>query len=463
MNTRSRLLRGGARVGAGLLVVGVAGGAVLFLSNATLPSVAREPLAITVDTTQDTNRTVVCSGSFAELGADPNRPDVALPTSEPAVTVAGEAAETSALERAEDGAGLPTVLAAPTAEPLGAAQLQAVNTETLRGVVASACTEPLNEQWLLGGASTVGLSTTLSVGNPGNVPATVVITVFDENGPVDAVQTSGVLVSPGRQQTISLNGYAPGRERLAVKVESTGAPVSASLGVGHVNGLDPYAVSTTTSQAQPSFSLVVPGVTSVSSDDHGPSDVEHSDGFGVVARVVAPGGEAGTASVRAIDAQGNSTDLGSVELSEGAVGELDVAKWPEDASTVVIEADVPVIAGVLGSAIDGTEYDYDWFAPAPILEADAPIAVPVVPGGRLVIANTGDTDADIEYTGAKGGDRSAVVPAGASIVVAAAADTTLTSSAPVFAGVRYVRGGDIAGYPVQAPDTREGALTVYTR
>ncbi|WP_244301264.1 DUF5719 family protein [Leucobacter insecticola] len=365
MSEQSRILRGSVRAIVGLLVVGVSATAIVLLGSVTLPAVNREPLALAVDTTHNTDRTLVCAGSFSELGADPSRPGVAIPTSAPAVTVAGAASETSELARSEGGEGLPTVLKAPVNEVFAAAQIQAVQTETLRGVAASACTEPLNEQWLLGGSSTIGVSTTLSLANPGEVPATVQITVFDESGEVDAVQTAAVLVSPGTEQTISLNGYAPERERLAVRIVSTGAPVSATLGVGHLEGITPYAVDTVTAQAAPSKTLVVPGVANVSEHEQGAGDVGEADLFGVEVRVLAPGGEAGTATARAIDAKGNATVLGEIQLASSGIGELYVEHWPEGANAVVIEADVPVIAGVLGSAQAGKERDYTWFTPAP--------------------------------------------------------------------------------------------------
>ncbi|WP_244301265.1 hypothetical protein [Leucobacter insecticola] len=86
----------------------------------------------------------------------------------------------------------------------------------------------------------------------------------------------------------------------------------------------------------------------------------------------------------------------------------------------------------------------------------------MVAGGSLVIANIGDTEAKVELAGDKGKPRTVTVPAGAA-VVADGGSAVLTSSAPVSAGVRYVSGGDIASYPVQTGDAREGELIVYTR
>ncbi|QIM19269.1 hypothetical protein G7066_13115 [Leucobacter coleopterorum] len=463
MTSQPRAFQATLRAIVGLAIVGVAAGAVVFLGNTTLPSVTRAPLAIKTDTTQNTERTLVCAGSFAELGADSKRPGVAIPTNAPAVSLAGTASDTSTLARAEGGEGLPQVFRAPTKDPLGAAQVQRVKTDALRGLAASACTEPLNEQWVLGGATGLGVSSTLSLGNPGEVPATVQITVFDEKGKVADGQTAGVLVSPGTEQTISLNGYAPDRERIAVRVVSTGAPVTASMGVAHVTGLDPYAVDTVTRQAEPATKLVVPGITNVSDHEHGAGDVGEADLFSVLVRVLAPGGEVGTAHVTAIDGKGKSFDLGDVQFAGSGVGELLVEHWPEAANAVIIEADAPILAGVMGSAKKDADHDYSWFVPAPTLDAQTPVAVPMVAGGKLIVTNTGDEEVEVKLVAASGKPVSVKVPAGAAVVQNVKTNIILTSTGDVTAGVRITSGGDIAGYPVQASDARDGALLVYPR
>ncbi|MFD5599154.1 DUF5719 family protein [Leucobacter sp. NPDC058333] len=464
MSDHSRLLRGGARAVTGLLVVAAAGAAVLFAGTVTLPAVDRKPLAMTVDTTQDTTRTLVCAGSFSELGADPTRPGVAIPVGDATTAISGKPAGTATLTRSEGG-GLPSVVFAPMAKPLAAAQFQALATESARGAAASSCAEPLNEQWLLGGASSLGFSTTLSLGNPGTVPATVAITVYDENGEVDAVQTAGVLVAPGTVQTVSLNGYAPDRDRLAVRVESTGAPIAAHLGVSQSSGIDPFGLSGVTPQTEPSESLVIPGIENADGADRGPNDSGEGDAFPVVVRALAPGDTAGTATVTAIDKNGKSTEVGSIKLAPNAIGELNVATLPAGANALVLNADVPIIGGAVGSADNTKEHDFEWFEPAPVIAADAKAAAPVVSGGRLVIANTGDADAKvtIESASGKGKTQTSKVGAGAAVVVSAPADALLTSSEPIHAGVRFVSPTAIAGYPVLAPDPRDGTLTVYPR
>ncbi len=464
MNDRSRILRGSARAVTGLFVVAAAATAVVLLGSVTLPSESRAPEPIVVDTTQDAHRMLACAGSFSVLGVDPDRPGAAIPVGAPAVAVAGTSTGTNTLTRAEGGDGLPAIYAAPVSDPLAAAQAQSVTAENVRGVTASACAEPLNEQWLLGGGSTVGMSTTLSLANPGAVPATVLVTVFDEDGPVESLKSAGVLVPPGTEQTVSVNGYAPDRGMLGVRVVSTGAPVTATLGVAHSQGLEPFAAAVVTRQVAPERTLVIPGVANESDHKHGPSDSGEGDELPVVLRVLAPEG-AGSVSARAVDASGRSTDLGSLDVVEGSVAELRVAAWPADANAVIIDADVPVIASVMGSASKGDASDYDWFVPAPSLAPGETSAAPVVLGGRLILVNPGAETAEVEIrsTSGEGKPRTVKVPAGAATSVAAPEDALVKSTQPLHAGVRYLNGGDLAGYPVLAPDPRDGELTVFTR
>lgn len=486
MMERSMILRHGVRATTGLIIAGVAATAVVLLSTLPLPTVDREPVATTVSTTQSTVRNLICAGPFSELGADPERPNEALPVGEPGVLVAGEADETGELEREEGSGSLPTVFESSGTEPLGAAQKQRVSTDTVRGVTANICADPVNEQWLVGGDTTVGTSTTLSIGNAGEVPATVQITLYDEEGQVDAVQTTGVLVPPQSERTVSINGYAPGSERLAVHVASTGAPVTASLGVGETVDIRPVAADTASRQLSAETTLIVPGVTNVADDADTHEADDDQDHDPVIVRMLAPGDDGGNARVEALTPDGGSVDLGEHELEAGVVGDLSVDHWPEDANAVRIEAEVPVVAGVQGKARVETEQDYTWFAPAPLLPSEFPIAAPIVSDGQLVLVNPGSAEVtatlrslrdvaeaeaaeeeDAEEEDAEDApevsETETAVPAGAAIVVEAPRDAELTLSGPAAAGVRVIDGPDIAGYPILPGPASDGTLTVYLR
>lgn len=454
----STLLRGGTRASTGIIVIGVAALAALTLGTVPLPAVEREPVAITVDTLQGAERQVVCSGAFTVLGADPSRPGVALPTGETSVVVSGETRSTTDLTRDSEGGTPPQVFGVAAGDPFAAAQRQTVTTDTLRGVTASACAEPANEQWLVGGASTLGITTTVTLANPTGVPATVQLTVFDENVEVDAALTTGVLVPAGNDRTVSLNGYAPGRERLAVRVVSTGAAVTATLGIAHVSNLDPFAVDTVTRQLAPSDTLIIPGLANASVTEAGPGDAGKVDPFSVRFRVLAPSGAAGTATVVALTPDGRGDALATLDYADGAVAETQIPHWPVDASAVIISAPDPIVGAALGSADEGGAHDTAWFSPAPLLAAGTAHAVAVVPGGRLVLVNPGAEPAEVTL-----GDRSVAVPAGAAVRADASGATTLTSTTPIAAGVRVFSGPDIAGYPVLPLADRASSITVYTR
>lgn len=489
MSDRKQLLRTAGRASAGLVVTIAAAGAVLVLGTVALPTVERTPPVVEVDTTDSSTQRLVCGGSFSVLGADASRADVAIPVGEPQVTVTGDPSTTGELQRGEPGGVPPVTLSGPADELLAAAQSQQVVNEAGRGLTTSACGAPVNDQWLLGGKTVLGVATTLSLGNPGEVPATAEITVYDENGQVSEQAAAAVRVSPQSEITVSVNGYAPDRERIAVHVSSTGAPVTASLGVTHVIGLEPFAASSVTRQIEPETRVVVPGVANVEDLGDNPTHSHEEDEYPVLVRVLAPEGQTGQARVAAVDAAGSRTELGTLDFTSGAVAELPVTQWPEGANAVVIDADVPVIAGVLGTSFSPDRHDYGWFAPAPELRPGEPAAAAIVPDGQLVLVNPGSTDAEVEIgefvaapepeegsaeAGAEEGDAEAeapaapepqvtVVPAGAAVVVSAPAHAVITSSEPIYAGVRAHLTGDIDGYPILAESQREGALRVYVR
>ncbi|KAM9863162.1 hypothetical protein ACI1US_00952 [Leucobacter sp. BZR 635] len=466
MSSKSeRFMRGGARALTGLVITGAAAVGALLLGTVQLPSVERPPHALQVNTTQSGERSIVCAGAFPELGSDPSRPDVAVPVGEASVLVSGDG-DLGTLEGSGDGGSRASgarVLTAATDAAIAAAQTQTLSSPTLSGLTAASCVEPVNEQWLVGGGTTLGLSTTLSLGNASAVPATVQISVFDENGEIDAVQTAGVIVAPRSEQLVSLNGYAPNRELLAVRITTTGAPVAAALGVARADGIVPVGASTVTRQLRAEKVLVIPGVSNEDSHDHEevPSDTGPADRFPVRVNAIAPGSADGTAQVSAINAAGERTELGAIELKPRTVATLTVEIWPHDATAIVIDSDVPVFAGAEGAANSGETHDFQWFAPAPAIPAEIATPAPVVDGGTLVLANSGDAEATVTVTG--GGDKTVTVAPGAAVLVEGKGKRTITSSEPIHAGVRVPGSGKIAGYPLMPRAEHTGELTVYTR
>lgn len=461
-----RMLLGGARAATGVTIIGVsiAVAAVLGSGVVAVPGLERGVVEVTADTNQNATFSLVCTGAFAELGADPSRPTAAIPSGASTSVITGSPIEQGELAREQADGTPPVVVQGSANDKLAAAELQQVGGSTLQGLTASSCAEPVHEQWLVGGGTTLGQSLTLVLGNSFEVPATVQVSLFDQDGQVDSSRTTGVLVPANSQRIVSLGGYAPDRERIAVRVESTGAAVTAALGASQTVDIRSFSVDTITRQLAPATSLVVPGVANFSSDEHATDGAApDADPYPVLVRVLSPEGN-GTATVRALKPDGSSQSLGTIDIEAGVVAELSVTTWPQEAQAVVIDATVPVVAGVLGTADVPPAHDNAWFAPAPTLPADTEVGVAVVLGGELVLANTGDAEATVEVAVEGAAKKKTVtVPAGAALPVEARGQVWLTSSQPISAGVRVMSGPNIAGYPVLAPIERRAAITVFPR
>ena len=463
-----RMLRGSARAATGLVVIGVSVGVAVVLGTGVLavPGVERGIVSVEVDTSQNATSSLVCAGAFGELGADPKRPTVAVPGGSTQVVVTGEGTTERELEREQPVGSAPLVVDSSARESVAAAERQLVATPTLQGLAASSCAEPAHEQWLVGGATGLGQSATLVIGNPYDVPATVQVTLFDGEGQIDASSSAGVLVPAGSQRIVSINGYAPGRDELVARVDSTGAAVTAALSVSQTVDIRSYAVDTVTRQLVPQTRLVVPGIVNISNHTHSEvGSVAGVDDFPVVVRVLAPGDVSGTAEITALLPDGAAESLGTLEIEHGTVAEFEVSKWPEDAQAVVVDADVPVVGGVFSTVDVAPAHDYYWSAPAPELPAGADVALSVVDSGRLVLANPGDADATVTIVPAdeQGEERTVEVPAGTAVEVAAQGRNRLRTTAPVSASVRIVEGAYVASYPVFAPADEATSLTVFPR
>src|SRR5699024_6811297 len=175
-------------------------------------------------------------------------------------------------------------------ESLTGAQVQQLKEENATGLAAAACQEPMNDQWLVGGTTERGTSNVITLSNPGSVPATVTITVYDEEGIVENVGTSGVLVPPQTQSTLPLAGFGVGRVSPVIHVQAAGSPVAATLGVHAVRDIQAIGADTVNAQYAPDTSLVFPGV-------HHRIDTAHSDAgdagadVPVIVRLMAPGAD----------------------------------------------------------------------------------------------------------------------------------------------------------------------------
>ncbi|MFI2365973.1 DUF5719 family protein [Promicromonospora sp. NPDC019610] len=299
---------------------------------------------------------------------------------EPAVTTLDgeeEAELTGPLEQGADAAvldgrlpGARVLRLTPGTATYAAGTVASVTTEgDLRGLVAGPCVEPAVEHWLVGGSTSVGSSGRLVLQNPGRTAATVTLQAWGASGPVVLGSQSLVVVPPGEQVVTMLEAVAPDQGRLALHVTAEGGRVGAYVQHHRIEGLVPAGADLVVSGAAPSATTAVSGVTSTGEtvdDPHAPR-----------LDVLTPGTRAGTARLAVLGPDGPVRLRGGEELplEPGQVTTLPLGGLPAGSYTVVVDADVPVVAGAavdrkgaaaegdgMAAVIDDDPYDRAWLA-----------------------------------------------------------------------------------------------------
>ena len=268
----------------------------------------------------------------------------------------------------------------------------------LRGLVAASCQQPAPETWLVGGSTEIGSSARLVLQNPGLTAATVQVQMWGPAGPVELAGSPEYLVPAGSERAVLLEGVAVEQRRIVVRVEASGGLVAAYLQDSQLRGLVPAGVDYVVPGQAPAERQVVTGLSVLATEAEGadPSSL----------RLLAPQ-DAGTARVTFLGPEGvvplPGTD--AVPLEAGAVLDVPLGGLPPGDYTVVVEAGVPVVAGVLvtrgeqvgtlAATVGGSALDRAW-GPSVHLGASGPLALPPGAQGRLLLG----VAADPEITGA---------------------------------------------------------------
>lgn len=489
-----RGLRVGARLAGGTVAAGAAVVVVLGVALLPLPGRLAEPRTITVEPAPAAQQRV-CPGAAMRFGDESGaQADVAFAIGSPDVEggVVDGALERSRLTGVDAGAGAsaaPETLRVPPGDGslVAGAQLQEVDAPDFRGLTAAACGEPSGSSWLVGGATTVGRTTSVLLANPTDVPAQVSLAVYGETGPVSGPGMSGIDVPAGGQTVVSLAGVAPGLVSPVVHVTARGGRVVATLQHSVVRGLDAVGVETVGAGADPAPSLVVPGVriadtvgTGRASALPGWEDIEP------VVRIGVPGDEPATVTVRVVpegDAVGASFEVevepghvSEVTLFAGPQGEGDTNALADGAYSVFLDADVPVVAGVRAStAVDTGQdagpsdlfaapaSDLAWFAAAPALDDSVLLVVPDGPDPLVTVANPTAEEATLELVPQSGGAAiPLVVPAGRAASVAVAPGGYLVSgTGGLSASVSLAGPGMLASFAISPPRPVAGPVVVH--
>ena len=126
-----------------------------------------------------------------------------------------------------------------------------------RGYATYACQPPSASQWLVGGSAVAGRSSTLSIANVDDVPASVNIEVWTDQGKSGARSLEGIEI-PARSRTLlALTLVEPGRSMYAVHVMATSGQVSAAIVDRGQEALTSLGVDVIAGSPEPSVSQVV--------------------------------------------------------------------------------------------------------------------------------------------------------------------------------------------------------------
>lgn len=485
-----RVVTGTVGVVAAVAVIGAVGLLPLPSHRVSVPTVTVTPVPA--------DQVRVCPGALLRLGDEAGQ-NANTPSTlgTPSVTAAGVGADLTGQSIGLTDADTGGTLSAPrqfTIPPtgdatLGGAESQLVDAPDYTGFAAASCAEPSGSIWLVGGSTSVGRTTLLTVTNPSPVDATVALTILSSSGPVSAPGMSGIVVKAGSQRVIPLAGYAPDVATPVVHVVSRGGQVVAWLQQAIVRGLDAGGVDLVGATPAPAQHLVIPGVRIT--DAIGVSKTlglpDWEDVVSAV-RVAVPGTRAAKVQVSLVPQDANlggssfELDVAAGQVSERALDSASQADSgavtiPDGMYSVVIDADRPVVAAVrVSTAVDPSPgaqtrvsdttappSDFAWFVPSPVLSGDTAVAIANGPAPMLSAVNPTKASITVTLQPQKGGQSiSLAVPAGGSASVAVSPDTVylLTHATGLYTAVSYAGDAQLAHYAAASAGPVSGPIVI---
>lgn len=483
----------GLRFITGIVGLAAATATIAAVGLTPFPDVGPTPPSVTI-TPAPADQVRACAGAVLRLGTeDGQNADVPQAIGVPSVRVGSVAAtvDRSPLAKTDAGTGgtssAPEVLRVTPSDGAAVAGAQSQVTDAIDffGFAAASCAEPSSSIWLVGGATTVGRTTLITLTNPTAVAATVKLTILGEAGAISAPGMNGIDVPPGTQRVLSLAGFAPGLVSPVVHVEARGGQVVAGLQQSIVRGLDAVGVDLIGAAADPSTELTIPGVRVLDAlaVNRAVSLTDWDDVVPVI-RIAVPGTDKAKVQVSVIPADpavdGTSfvteIDGGTVDelaLDSGADIDTGIA-LADGLYTVKIDSDQPVVAGVrVSTAIDAGDStddapaqappsDLAWYAPAPTLTGDTLVTIAPGPDPQLAMVNPTEAEVQVVFAAQGGTDITLVIPAGGSAAAPVVAGTTylLQGAAGLHAAVSYAGDARLAAYTLSSPRPVSGPITI---
>ena len=470
----------GARVVTGTVGVAVAAVALVAAGLLPLPTYTAEPASVLV-TPVPTAQELVCPGGILRLG-DAGGQDATTATAIGRATVTSHATsgdvDSEGLDAPGGAAAAPqSIRTAPAggtdASPvlLSGAQSEVAATGEFAGLAAAQCGTVTTDAWLVGGSTTVGRTTLLTIANPTDVIATVAIEIASEDGAVEAPGSTGLIVQPRSQRVIPLAGLAPDIASPVVHVTSQGGQVVASLQQSTVRGLEPGGVDIVGATARPSTSQIIPGI--VVRNAEGVQERQGEDGFAdliTMLRILVPGDKDTTVTVGLVPDDPELTGASfSYAVEGGIVADLPIEELADGTYTVTATAALPLVAGVRVSTVAPTAgltgaraSDFAWLGASSLVTDDTLVSVAQGPSPVLHVYNPTAVTAEVSVDAGIGAT-SLTVPARTTVTVDLIAGRSyeLSGFEEILGSVSFVGDGQLAGYGVQPQAATSSDVTVY--
>ncbi|XVX19301.1 DUF5719 family protein [Actinomycetota bacterium] len=277
----------------------------------------------------------------------------------------------------------------------------------VKGLGASACGRPSADMWLVAGGGQAGRQERLVLANPGENPVTVDVELHGASGPITSPSGRNVVVPARGRTALLLDGISSSEKSPVAHVTATGGVVRAVVADVWTDGTHAAGIDDAVPVAAPSRTVTIPGAVA---------------GSAGTLRIAVPGDRDAVVQARALTDKGRSAlASGVTRVKAGAVVDVELGSFPQDATAVQLSSDVPVVAGALvvdrPSADAAGDFAWAGAGEAVSALAGAPLVAPEgAPAGltRSLVLAAGQGDAEMTVTTTKGGkdaSRSVRVPA----------------------------------------------------
>jgi hypothetical protein len=412
----------------GIATLGLGAYAVAFVPS---PLTSAMSVVTTVVAPEAVTRSIVCSGDVVGYVGD--SAEISTVSGTRMATTAGVTATELAMGESTNGS---VVTRSGDSQAVAATEVAGVRGESVVGYLATECGDALNEQWLVGGSTTTGRDTIVTISNGSDVDARVDLEIWGSKGLVDAPGSRGIIIPPNSQRSYSVAGFAPDEPSPAVHLTSSGAAVWATLHTTTVRGLVPGGLDRVGPIAGPTTTVSFPLLHIASDETIGAvlGDASYSDIVAAL-RFLVPGDIDSSVTITLDPYDDGESIVVTATIAAGATFDIPLSDLDEGDWSVTIESEQPLVAAARVGFHDTRTgiTDIAWASSAPAQIGTASV---VVPGGS-VLGITNFTSADATVTLLSGGvSTDVIVPARGSYRVPVAAGlVTVTSATDVSTGV----------------------------